>query len=37
MTDILYKRKQEGGKPVRDGDVMTEADVGVVPSRGKDF
>lgn len=37
MTDITYKWKQKVGKPVRQGDVMTEADGGVLPSRVKDF
>lgn len=37
MADILYKWKQEGGKPVREGDVITEADIGVVPSWEKGF
>lgn len=37
MTDITYKWKQEVGKPVRQGDVMTEADGGTLPSRVKDF
>lgn len=32
MTDITYKWKQEVGKPVRRGDVMTGADGGVLPS-----